>query len=146
MPANETTTPNNEKDSTTGINHAGKSANPPLKILTASSICGDRVFNTAGERLGKIKDIMLNLEDGTMQYVVIRFGGFLGMFGKYFAVPFDALTIDVDRRAFILDQSLASFEVRPGFDKDHWPQANMQTAYRSRVKGGFMGANTGSDH
>ena len=136
---------NNEQDNVTGTNHAGNKANQPLKLLTASSIQGNKIFNNEGEDLGKIMDLMLNLHDGTIQYVIIEFGGFMGFARKYFAVPFDTLTIDEERHAFILDQSLESFKNNPGFDKEHWPESNSHWE-RSRFTGSFMGPNTGSDH
>lgn len=135
----------NEDDNRTGMNHGGKRPNYPVKLLTASSLRGDKVVNEGGEALGNILDVMLNLNDGRIQYVIIAFGGFLGIGRKYFAVPFEELTIDTHRHAFILDQSRKSFEGRPGFDKDHWPESNAHNE-RSRYDGGFMGANTGSDH
>ncbi len=36
----------------------------PVRILTARSIIGDKVFNDEGEDLGKVVDIMLNMDDG----------------------------------------------------------------------------------
>jgi len=135
----------NEIDNITGQNHEGNRANKPVRILTASSITGDKVLNNAGEDLGRITDIMLNLNEGNIEYVVIAFGGFLGINRKYFAVPFAALTIDTERHAFIFDQSKDSFERYPGFDKDHWPQANFHTRNTVRY-GSFMGSNSGSDH
>lgn len=135
----------NELDNTTGKNHTGKRANRPVKVLTASSIIGDKVFNKTGEDLGKIMDIMLDLKAGRIEYVIIAFGGFLGMRQKYFAVPFESLTLDTAQQAFVYDQSKKSFENYPGFDRDHWPQANFHTQFSNNY-GGFMGPNTGSDH
>ena len=135
----------NERDNETGRNHAGKQANSPVRLLTASSMRGDKVFNKQGEDLGQIMDIMVNLDEGRIQYIIIKFGGFMGMGEKYFAVPLEELTIDTERQAFILDQTRESFESNPGFDKDHWPESNSHYD-RSRYTGGFMGANTGSDH
>jgi len=135
----------NEIDNTTGKNHEGRRANRPVRILTASSVIGDKVLNNTGESLGRIMDIMLNLNEGNIEYVIISYGGFLGIRQKYFAVPFDVLVLDTDRHAFILDQSKESFDTNPGFDKEHWPEANLhaQSAVNYR---GFMGPNTGSDH
>jgi sporulation protein YlmC with PRC-barrel domain len=135
----------NEIDNATGQNHEGRRANHPVRILTASSIIGDKVMNSAGEDLGRIMDIMLNLNDGNIEYVVISYGGFLGVNRKYFAVPFNALVIDTDKHAFIFDQSKESFETHPGFDKDHWPESNFHTRATMNY-GGFMGPNSGSDH
>lgn len=135
----------NELDNETGMNHTGKRANQPVRILTASSIVGDKVLNNKGEDLGKIIDIMLNLDNGNIEYVIIAFGGFMGLRQKYFAVPFVGLTVDPERRVFIVDQSRESFENHPGFDKDHWPEANFHSQL-SRSYSGFMGPNTGTDH
>jgi sporulation protein YlmC with PRC-barrel domain len=135
----------NELDNSTGKNHAGSHANRPVRILTASSIIGDKVYNTTGDDLGKIMDIMLNVDKGNIEYVIIAFGGFMGMGRKYFAVPFEALDLDVDQQAFIFDQNKDSFENEPGFDKGHWPEANFHSPL-TRSYSGFMGPNTGSDH
>ena len=135
----------NELDNSTGKNHTGNYANHPVRILTASSIIGDKVYNKTGDDLGKIMDIMLNVDDGNIEYVIIAFGGFMGMRQKYFAVPFEALILDADHQIFIIDQNVESFENNPGFDKGHWPEANFHTQH-TRYYGGFMGPNTGSDH
>jgi sporulation protein YlmC with PRC-barrel domain len=136
-----------ENDNTTGVNDSGKHANTPVKYLTATTLIGDKVYNGKSDSLGQIKDIMLNLEDGSIQYVVIEFGGFLGIGEKYFAVPFKALTLDTSRHAFILHQKKDVLENAPGFDKDHWPETNsheMESA--TRYWGSFMGPNTGSEY
>lgn len=135
----------NELDNETGMNHTGKRANEPVRILTASSITGDRVVNNNGEDLGKINDIMVNLDSGSIEYVIIAFGGFMGLYKKYFAIPFGDLTIDPIQKVFVVDQSRESFENRPGFDKRHWPEANFHSPV-SKSYSGFMGPNTGSDH
>ena len=135
----------NELDNSTGKNHAGSHANRPVRILTARSIIGDKVYNKTGDDMGTILDIMLNVDEGNINYVIIAFGGFMGMNRKYFAVPFEALTLDIDQQAFIFDEKRESFENHPGFDKGHWPEANFHTDSRT-YSGGFMGPNTGSDH
>jgi len=134
-----------EQENTTGENSSGKRANTPVKFLTAKTIIGDRVFNHLDENLGEIKDIMLDLTAGKIEYVVVEFGGFLGIGEKFFAVPFGALKIDTDRHAFILEKTKSELEKAPGFDKDHWPETNYH-AVRATTSGwgSFMGPNTGS--
>ena len=136
-----------ENDNATGVNDSGNRANTPVKYLSSSTITANKVFNNSEEKLGEVKDLMVNLQDGRIEYVVIEFGGFLGMGEKYFAVPFKALTLDTNRHAFILNQKREVLENAPGFDKDHWPDTNsheMETA--NSYWGGFMGANTGSEY
>lgn len=97
--------------------------------------------------MGKIKDIMLDINEGKIDYVVIEFGGLFGIGDKYFAVPFKALTIDTSRHMFILNQSREVLKNAPGFDKAQWPDTNSHELQSSSVYwGGFMGPNTGSEY
>lgn len=135
-----------ERDNLTGKNHSGTRANTPVKVLTASTIIGDKVYNRQDEKLGDIKDIMLNVNDGTIEYFVIECGGFLGIGEKFFAIPFRALIIDTERHAFILDQSKEVLEKAPGFDKEHWPETNSHVFHdTSTYWGDFMGSNVGAE-
>ncbi|MEI9919460.1 MAG: PRC-barrel domain-containing protein [Bacteroidota bacterium] len=135
---------NLEKENMTGENHTGN-ANRPVQFLTASSIIGDKIYNHLDEDLGSIKEIMLDVSNGTVEYVVLEYGGFIGMGSKFFAIPFGALEIDTKRHAFIFRQSKDVLEKAPGFDKDHWPETNAHLNKSSEYWGGFMGSNTGSE-
>ena len=92
-----------------------------MTILSASTLSGDKVFNSAGEDLGKIEDFMLDMESGRIRYAVLSFGGLLGVGNKLFAVPADALEVDRNRKCTILDVDQQTLENAPGFDKDSWP-------------------------
>jgi sporulation protein YlmC with PRC-barrel domain len=94
---------------------------PGPDIMAASTLTSDPVRNSAGEDLGKIEDIMLDVRQGRVAYAVLSFGGFLGVGSKLFAVPWSALTLDTDNECFILDVSKERLKEAPGFDKDHWP-------------------------
>jgi len=91
------------------------------RVLSASTLSGDPVRNTAGEDLGKIEAIMVDVEYGRIAYAVISFGGFLGMGNKLFAVPWSALKVNEADHEFILNVDKQVLENAPGFDKDNWP-------------------------
>lgn len=91
------------------------------RVLSASSLAGDSVRNPAGEDLGKIEEIMIDVPSGRVAYAVLSFGGFLGMGNKLFAVPWNAFTIDEENKQFILNVDKKMLENAPGFDKDNWP-------------------------
>jgi len=88
-------------------------------------LIGDKVVNPSEEHLGDIKDVMLDLETGTIDYFVIEFGGFLGLGVKYFAIPLRLIKLDAPNKRFIFDQSREVLEKAPGFDMDHWPDTNL---------------------
>jgi hypothetical protein len=52
---------------------------------------------------------------------VLFFGGILGMGDKQFAIPWGALTLDANRKCFVLDVPEERLQNAPGFDKDQWP-------------------------
>ncbi len=134
-----------EADNKTGVNHEGVYPNQPLKYLTVSSIIGDQVQNPAGQHLGHIKDIMIDLSSGRIEYVVIEMGGFLGIGEKFFAIPYPLLTVNPKREIFILSQSKGVLENAPGFNKEHWPETNTHEFDRAgSYWGDFMGASTGA--
>lgn len=90
--------------------------------LSATSLIGDGVVNPQGEDLGKVEEIMIDIHSGKVAYVVLSFGGFLGLGEKLFAIPWEAMTIDTHRKVFVLAVDRATLEKAPGFDKDNWPQ------------------------
>lgn len=94
---------------------------PGPRLLGASTVTGNDVFNDEDEDLGEIREIMLDMSTGRVGYAVLSFGGFLGMGEKLFAVPWAALELDITSRCFVLRVSKARLESAPGFDKQHWP-------------------------
>jgi sporulation protein YlmC with PRC-barrel domain len=91
------------------------------RIMSAGTLAGDRVRNSAGEDLGKIEEIMLDVPTGRVAYAVLSFGGFLGMGNKLFAIPWEALTLNERDHEFILNVDKQRLDNAPGFDKDNWP-------------------------
>lgn len=94
---------------------------PGPEIMAASTLEGDVVVNGRGEDLGKIKEVMLDVPSGQVAYAVLSFGGTLGIGDKLYAIPWSALTLDTDRKCFILDVDAERLKLAPAFDKDHWP-------------------------
>ena len=115
---------NYEIDNRTGINHEGADANRPVERLTATSIIGDSVENHKGDDMGKIEDLMVNLETGKVEYAVLQSGGLLGVGKKLFAIPFGQLHVDENKEVFILDRDKDYVKNSPGFDASHWPGTN----------------------
>jgi sporulation protein YlmC with PRC-barrel domain len=91
------------------------------RVLSASTLTGDRVVNRAGEDLGKMHDIMIDIHSGRIAYAVLSFGGFLGIGDKLFAIPWGRLTVDEANRQMVLDVDKQTLERAPGFDKENWP-------------------------
>jgi sporulation protein YlmC with PRC-barrel domain len=94
---------------------------PEGRNLTAKTLIGDNIRNSQGENLGNVQDLMIDLEGGKIAYVVVSYGGFLGMGDKLFAVPWNAFRLDADNHNFILDVDQDVLKNAEGFDKNNWP-------------------------
>jgi sporulation protein YlmC with PRC-barrel domain len=91
------------------------------RVLAASTLASDTVRNLAGDDLGTIDEIMIDIPSGRVAYAVLSYGGFLGMGDKLFAVPWSALKVDEDEKCFILNADKETIKGAPGFDKSNWP-------------------------
>lgn len=102
------------------------------RVLSASTLAGDSVRNSAGDDLGKVDEIMIDIPSGKIAYAVLSFGGVMGMGNKLFAVPWSALKVDEDEKCFILEMDKKTLEDAPGFDKSQWPDM-ADTGYATEV-------------
>lgn len=95
-------------------------------VLKASDLIGMNVQGTDGKNLGDIKDLVIDPEEGGIEYAVLEFGGFAGIGDKYFAVPWEALQLDETNKNLSLDVHKKDLKNAPGFDKNNWPDLGLE--------------------
>jgi sporulation protein YlmC with PRC-barrel domain len=83
--------------------------------ITASRVIGTDVFNTAGDRIGTIEDVMLEKMSNGIMFAVIGFGGFLGIGEKYHAIPWSTLDYDPDKGGYIVPFTKEQLEAAPSY-------------------------------
>jgi sporulation protein YlmC with PRC-barrel domain len=94
----------------------------PAKENKASGLIGMDVRNQNDEKLGTIKDLVVDLQSGKVSYAVIDGGGLFK--DKLFAVPINAFTASADHKHLILRADKSKMEAAKGFDKDAWPSVS----------------------
>ena len=103
------------------------------QVSRASKIIGTNVKNPNGDKLGDIKELVLDPESGQVVYVVVSFGGILGVGDKLFALPWKALHWTRDKEYYVLDVDKSTLKKAPGFDKKHWPDSSKWDQLREEV-------------
>jgi sporulation protein YlmC with PRC-barrel domain len=93
----------------------------PAGFIKGSNLIGKHVKNSAGETLGKVKDVVIDLNQRTIAYAVLSSGGILDFGDKLFAVPIEALHVDADGDHVVLDVPKESFNESLTFDDKNWP-------------------------
>jgi len=95
-----------------------------------TELVGVEIWNLQNEKLGTIKYLTADLENGRLVEVVVKVpGGFLGMGGRTTALPPRALIPDGDKHVMRLDVSRERFAASPDFDRSHM----MPATQRERV-------------
>lgn len=103
----------------------------------ASKIIGTEVRNRQGQKLGDIKDLVLD-SNGGVAYAVVSTGGFLGVRNRMHAIPWNALQTNTGDRHFLLDMDKDRLSKAPGFDNQQWP--NMaDERWNSETRGYYGG-------
>ena len=92
-----------------------------INAFMVEKIIGAKVINVKGETLGKIENLVVDIDTGRIVYAILEFGGFLGIGDKLFPVPWVTLAALPSEGIFFLNQSKEQMEKAPAFDKNNLP-------------------------
>jgi len=98
----------------------------------ASKLIGSEVRNPQDEKLGKIEDLIVDIQGRVAHYAILSFGGIAGIGDKLFAYPVPMLRRSADKDELVLDIDKARLEQAPGFESNNWPDWGSD-AYRRGV-------------
>ena len=119
------------------------------KFVEASKIIGEDVTDNQKNKLGKVKDLAIDLKTGHINYIVMSSGGFLGMGDKLLALPPQSFSLNPvqetalgftgDKRILILNISPQIIKQSPALKNDNWettldPQALKNMYQRAGVR------------
>jgi sporulation protein YlmC with PRC-barrel domain len=132
-----------------GMYKKSGSHGPGPALMGADTLLGEDVVNTEEDSLGDIKEIMIDMRTGQVAYAVLAFHRMLGMGEKLFAVPWQAMALDTDKKRFVVNIDKDRLKSAPGFNPDAWPDmddvnwaAQINTFYGTDLsQGGSMGMN-----
>lgn len=122
-------------------------APPPAEaqqLSTTQGVIGAAVKDHLGERLGEVKDLVLDPATGQIQSAVLTSGGFLGLRRHEFPVPWRLLHWRDDRSFQLLLRGQGSIPPQPSQPAgaprsrpDPWRPANLERAATGRVNDAF---------
>jgi sporulation protein YlmC with PRC-barrel domain len=92
-----------------------------INAFMVEKIIGSKVINLKGETLGKINNLVVDIDTGRIVYAVLESGGFLGIGDKLFPVPWKSLAALPSEGLFFLNQSKEQMQKAPAFDRKDLP-------------------------
>jgi hypothetical protein len=87
-------------------------------LIAADRVRGTEVHNAKDGRLGDIDSILIDKASGQVAYVVMSFGGFLGIGERYHPLPWHVLSYDTAIGGYRVDLDRAALEAAPAFGRD----------------------------
>jgi hypothetical protein len=102
------------------------------RLISSEKVEGTEVYNRNGDHLGTVNHMMLDKWSGHVEYVVMSFGGFLGIGESYHPLPWKVLTYDTSMGGYVIDADRSRLERAPRFTTSSMPDWSDRT-YRSRI-------------
>jgi PRC-barrel domain len=102
-------------------------------LISAGKVTGTAVYSTDGERLGEIKDVMLDKRSGKIAYALMSFGGFLGLGERYHPLPWTTLKYDTRQGGYVVGLTIDQLQKAPSVSaaasaRIRWPEARSPAA------------------
>lgn len=84
--------------------------------ILSSKVKGTAVYNSGGDKIGHIEDIVLDKESDHIMFAALGFGGVLGMGEKYAPVPWSLLNYSKDKGGYVVPMSEDQIKAAPAYD------------------------------
>lgn len=101
-------------------------------FLKGSDIRGMNIETADGTNAGEIKDFVFDAASGRMAYLVVGFGGFLGIGDERVAVPWSAFTVNADGELVLKQADKQQLQAAPRIPDNDWNVLN-DPAFAPRV-------------
>ncbi len=90
-------------------------------VISSDKVEGTDVYNTAGDKLGSVDDLMIDKHSGQVRYAVLEFGGFLGMGTDRYPLPWNMLKYDTVKDGYVVPLDKDTLENAPHYPLDDMP-------------------------
>jgi len=109
---------------------------PAAGAISAGKVQSTDVYNTKGDHLGHVDDVMIDKASGKVTYAIMAFGGFLGIGERYHPLPWSLLKYDVAKGGYIVPLDKQMLEKGPHYDRVELGDDDV--AWRERVHGYYQ--------
>jgi sporulation protein YlmC with PRC-barrel domain len=97
-------------------------------LQRASQLIGLNLKNTAGETLGEIHDLAVDINNASVPFVIVSHGGVAGVGGDLTAMPWKAIRYaNGQQPSATIDMTKDRLEQAPEFTSDNWTKLNDRT-------------------
>ena len=88
------------------------------RAILASKVQGTAVYNSNGDKLGEVEDVILDKTSDHIMFAALGFGGVLGLGENYYPVPWSYLSYDEDKGGYVVPMSEEQLKKAPNYKLD----------------------------
>lgn len=91
-------------------------------LIASDKVEGTIVYTPQGERLGSVRNFMVDKRSGKAAYAVLEFGGLFGFGSEHYPLPWDMLTYDTDQEGYVVNLTREKIDAAPRYGSDDTPE------------------------
>lgn len=91
-----------------------------IDLAPVDSVTGLRVDDSQGQKVGSIRNLIVDIASGQIVFAVVRTGGFLGIGAENYAVPWKAISHKPGAESVTLAIPRQRLQAAPRFDREAW--------------------------
>jgi hypothetical protein len=88
------------------------------RLVKSGDLAGVRLDGKAGAKLGAVREVYLDLEAGTIRFVLVETAGFFGVHGRYHPIPWALIRFDPAMGVFTSGIDKDSLKAAPNYEAD----------------------------
>jgi sporulation protein YlmC with PRC-barrel domain len=103
-----------------------------MPLLRISDLKGKQLMGDDGREIGKVEEIVYDAPSGRLAFVVVTFGGVMGIGADKVAVPWTAFDVNKDGRLFAAKLEKEAVQSAPRLKESEWAELR-ENGYAPRV-------------
>ena len=101
--------------------------------ILASKVRGTPVYNSAGDKIGTVEDVVLDKMSNNIMFAVLGSGGVLGMGEKFRPIPWSILDYDSDKGCYVVPVTKDTLENAPAYRMEDLTSDDGEDAIRAEA-------------
>jgi sporulation protein YlmC with PRC-barrel domain len=101
--------------------------------ILASKVRGTPVYNSGGDKVGTVEDVVLDKMSNNIMFAVLGSGGVLGMGEKYRPIPWSILDYDSDKGGYVVPVSKDMLDNAPAYRMEDLTSDDGEDAIRAEA-------------
>lgn len=96
--------------------------NETRNLIASDKVEGTAVYNPEGERLGTVRNFMVDKQSGKADYAVLEFGGLFGLGSDHYPLPWEMLAYDTDKGGYVVSITKDQLNDAPRYRDSDTPE------------------------